>query len=451
MAVSDEFKALCGRFEREFARRPTWLLRAPGRINLIGEHTDYNGYPVLPMAIDHAIRLAVAPGDDAVIELRNAAAEYGNRSFELSDGIPPYGEGDWGNYAKAAVQSLVQLAVQEGRPLDELHGMSCLVDGDVPPAAGLSSSTALVVAFGLAFSSANGLGIGRQAMAERMAEAEHYVGTQGGGMDQAVCLLAREGEALMIDFYPLRATRLAFPEDYCVVAAHSTLRSRKTGEQRLAYNRRVLECTLGTHLLARELGVKPPERLADLGQYVANAETELPRLLHTVLKGHDSLSLRVAAAAFGTDPGRFARQFLRMGDGRLLPMPGDGLKVLSRCRHVFSEAQRTRLAAACLKNRDMARLGQLMNESHASCATDLEVSCYELDQLVGIMRGAGALGARLTGAGLGGFAVALAHADAAERIRRAVEQEFYAHRRAQPQGALFVCRPARGALEEPVQ
>jgi len=449
MAVSDEFSAVRERFGREFSRSAAWFVRAPGRVNLIGEHVDYNGYPVMPLAIVQGVRLAVAPRDDAVIELRNAdGAIYEARSFELADGIAPYEDGDWGNYAKAAVQSLTRLAVEQGRAAGELRGMSCLVHGDVPPAAGLASSTALVVAIGLAFATANRLGLGRRAMAEHMAEAEHYTGTQGGGMDQAACILAHDGHVLKVDFHPLRATHLPFPDDFCIIGAHSTIESRKTAQQRLAYNRRVLECALGTHLLARKLGVKPPERLADLAQYVANAEAELPTILHTTLKGRDSLSLRGAAAAFETDPGRFARQFLRMGDGRLLPMPGDGLKVLSRCRHVFSEALRTRVAEACLKRGDMERLGEVMNESHASCAHDLEVSCYELDQLVDIMRNAGALGARLTGAGFGGFAIALAHTDAAKGILQAVRQEFHAHRPAAPKGALFVCRPAQGAIEE---
>jgi N-acetylgalactosamine kinase len=449
MAVSDEFSTVRERFEREFSRPAEWFVRAPGRVNLIGEHVDYNGYPVLPMAITQGVRLACAPRDDAVVELCNADGFiYEARSFELSDGIPAYEDGDWGNYAKAAVQSLTRLALERGRAAGELRGLSCLVHGDVPPAAGLSSSTALVVGVGLVFAAVNRLEIGRQAMAERMAEAEHYVGTQGGGMDQAACLLAREGHVLKVEFGPLRATRLPFPADYCIVGAHSTIEARKTAQQRLAYNRRVLECALGAHLLGRALSVEAPQRLADLARYVANAETELPRLLHTTLKGRDSLSLRGAAAVFETDPGRFARQYLRMGDGRLLPMPGDGLKVLSRCRHVFSEARRTHVAESCLKKGDMARLGQVMDESHASCAEDLEVSCYELNQLVEIMRDAGALGARLTGAGFGGFAIALAHTDAAKGILQAVRQDFYAHRPAPPKGAFFVCRPAQGAIEQ---
>ncbi len=452
MELSEELNSLKEAFPQRFdGAQPTHLIRAPGRINLIGEHTDYNGFPVLPMAIDPAIRVAVAPRDDAAVELRDVAQiTYGDRRFPVSDAIASYDQGDWGNYAKAAVQSLAQLAAEEGRAPGELRGMSCLVDGDIPSAAGLSSSTALVVAMGLAFSAVNGLGVGRRRMAERMAVAEHYVGTQGGGMDQAVCLLAREGEALKIDFFPLRATRYPFPADYVIVAAHSTVRAKKTGQHRLLYNRRVLECRIGAHLLARRLEVDPPERLADLACRVSNPATDLPALLDEAMEGRESLSLRRAAALFDTDAGRFMRSFLRLEDGRLLPMPGDGLKVLQRCRHVFGEAERTERAAECLKAGDMAGFGRLMDASHRSCAQDYEISCYELDQLAGLMREAGALGARLTGAGFGGFTIGLVHRDRVAAVQHAVIEGFYVPRGQETDGNVFVFEPQEGALDQRV-
>jgi len=424
-------------------------------VNLIGEHVDYNGYPVLPLAVPQAVRLAAAPRGDTAVRLHNAAeAAFGDRSFDVAETIPPSEIGDWGNYAKAAVESLTRLAIEQGRPAGTLHGMDCLVHSDLPPASGLSSSTALVVAVGLAFAAVNRLPLEPHAMAERMAEAEHYVGTQGGGMDQAACLLARRGYVLKVEFHPLRAAHLPFPPGHCIIAAHSTVQARKTAEQRLAYNRRVIECRVGAHLLARALGVRasgaaPARRLSDLAPLVADAEEELPRRLHALVDGREGLAPADAADALGMDPARFAQTFLRMSDGRILSVPADGLKVLSRCRHVFSEAARTRRAERCLETGDMPALGRLMDQSHASCAADMEVSCPELDQLVGIMRNAGALGARLTGAGLGGFAVALAPVGAADDILRALRRDFYARRPPAPDGALFVCRPAQGAVEEP--
>lgn len=452
MALPKELSRLAEQFGSRFdGRRPSWLIRAPGRINLIGEHTDYNGFPVLPMAIDRAIRMAVAPRDDGAVVLKNVASSlYEDRQFKLAEAATPYASGDWGNYVKAAVQSLLELAFEEGRELDGLRGISCLVDGDIPTAAGLSSSTGLVVASGLAFCGANHLSLGRRAMADRMAEAEHYVGTQGGGMDQAVCLLAREGEALKIDFFPLRVVRLPFPPDHRIIAAHSTVRAKKTGQHRLRYNRRVLECKVGVHLLARQLGVEPPERLADLAEHARQSLAELSELIGQAVEGREGLSLRRAAALLDIDPGRFTRQFLRMTDGQLLPMPGEGLKVLPRCRHVFSETERTERAAACLKDGDLSGFGRLMDESHRSCARDYEISCYELDQLVGLMRDAGALGARLTGAGFGGFAICLVHRDRVAAVERALEGEFYAPRDLPAEGNVFVFQPVEGALEEPL-
>ena len=452
MPMPAETARLVEQFASAFGgRRPRWLVRVPGRINLIGEHTDYNGFPAMPMALDRTIRLAVAPREDGLIELKDADnVLYPDRQFELEPALPPFAGGDWGNYVKAAVQSLVGLALEEGRTIEGLKGMSCLVDGDIPAAAGLSSSTALVVASALAFCGVNAMAVGRRSLAERMAEAEHYVGTQGGGMDQAACLLAREGEVLKTDFFPLRTVRLPFPADHCIVAADSMVRARKTREQRLDYNRRVLECNIGAQLLARQMGVPPVKRLAELAPHVEEASTELPDVLLRAFDGRETLSLRRAAGLFETDAGRFARQFLRMKDGRLMPMPGDGLKVFQRCRHVFTEAERTEQAAECLRRGDMERLGRLMDESHRSCARDYEISCYELDHLVDLMRKAGALGARLTGAGFGGFAIGLVRRDRQQQVCDALEREFYAKRGPVGAGHLLVVQPAAGALEEPL-
>jgi N-acetylgalactosamine kinase len=450
MTIPEDLSPLADAFGKEFGRAPRWLIRAPGRINLIGEHTDYNGFPCMPMAIDRAIRVAAAPRENGVVEVRDVARTlYPPVQFAVAREIPAGAPGEWANYVRAGVQGMVELAAAEGRDAPDLHGMSCLVHGDIPPAAGLSSSTALVVASGLAFSAVNGLSCGRHDMADRMARAEHYVGTQGGGMDQAVCLLGREGEVLKVDFFPLRIAHVPFPREYCIVAAHSTVQSRKTGEQKLAYNRRVLECRVSADLLARRLGEEPPERLADLVTGSGHKPEDLLRILERMLQGRDSLGLRRAATLFGIDPGRFVRRYLRMKDGRLLPMPGDGLRVLQRCRHVFSEAARVEQAVSCLKTLDMTGLGRLMDESHRSCAADYEVSCYELDQLVDVMRGAGALGARLTGAGFGGFAIGLVASEEAGRLSRELEELFYVPRHTAMAGNVFVFRPEEGAVEEP--
>ncbi|MFO7958681.1 MAG: galactokinase [Candidatus Brocadiia bacterium] len=426
--------ALDHAFEAGFdGRQASFYVSAPGRINLIGEHTDYNGFPVLPMAIGRAIRLAVRPRDDRRIVLRNAEPDpYPERTFFLGSDVEPYGAGNWGDYVKAAVQSLTRLALEQGSGPDDLRGMDCLVQGDIPPAAGLSSSTALVVASGLAFGAVNNLGLSRHQMAERMADAEHYVGTRGGGMDQAACLLGRPDCALKIDFFPLRVRPVPFPPDYRVVAAHSTVSARKTAEHRRAYNRRVLECQLGVRVLKRHFGRESAEHLADFDAPVR----ELLAVLREALNGDECLA-----------PG----QALRWTDEEMkdqlddLDDPAEELKVLPRCRHVLTEAERTATAAACLEQGAVVEFGRLMDESHVSCAEDYEISCPELDELTALMREAGALGARLTGAGFGGFAVALVHCARAEEVRQAVRDRFYGARGLSENGRLFVFRPAAGA------
>ncbi len=440
MTVSSEFGPLLERFRTAFPRSgPLWCVRAPGRINLIGEHTDYNGFPVMPMAIDRAVRIVCAPRSDRVVDLRDAnEADYGPRRFAVSRRIEPFDAGDWGNYVKAAVQGLVAHTVASGGRPGDLRGMTCVVDGDIPVEAGLSSSTAVVVASALAFARVNGLRIRRRNMAELTAEAEHYVGTRGGGMDQAACLLGEEGKALKVDFFPLRAQPVPFPRDFCIVAAHSTVSARKAGGRREAYNKRVAECAVGVHLLARALGTPPQRRLADLTRLRPGVgPDEYLELLHRETGGREALDEAEAARLCGTDTAEFRARYALGEDGLF--------KVMARCRHVLTEADRTERAARALQAGRVEEVGRLMDESHASCAGDYEVSCPELDELVGLMRREGALGARLTGAGFGGFAIALVRLTDAERLKQALLAGFYGRDGREADGRLFVFRPAKGS------
>jgi galactokinase len=439
MSFRTEFGPLVEQFRAAFpGRAPAFCVRAPGRINLIGEHTDYNGFPVMPMAIDRAVRVVAGPSPGRTVELRDAnAAAYGPRRFSLAPRIEPYEPGDWGNYVKAAVQGMVEHCLSAGRRIEDLHGISCVVDGDIPVEAGLSSSTAVVVASALAFARVNGLRLPRRRMAELTAEAEHYVGTRGGGMDQAACLLGERGKALKIDFFPLRAEAVPFPQDCCIVAAHSTVFAKKTGGRREAYNRRVAECALGVRILSRAVGAPVPARLADLVRARGGTPERYVELLAGTLGGREVLGEAEAARLCGMGVGAFRAQFPVCADG--------GFRVVARCRHVLTEADRTERAARALRAGRVQELGRLMDESHGSCARDYEVSCPELDELVALMRGAGAYGARLTGAGFGGFAIALARLSDAGQIRQAVEAGFYAPRGAEAAGRVFVFQPTAGA------
>jgi len=438
--------------------RPVCCVVAPGRINLIGEHTDYNGFAVLPIAIDRAIYAVVAPLHEPVVELHSAEPEcFGPRRFAVQADVEPYEPGDWGNYVKAAVQSLVRRRLQEGRDLQGLCGMRCLIAGTIPRSSGVASSSALVIASALAFMAVNapagGLELSeevRRSLAEQMAQAEHYVGTQGGGMDQAACLTARSGCAVRIDFFPLKARTVAFPGDHVVLAADSTVRAGKALDKRLAYNRRVVECRIGTELLARRLGARSAERLADLcAPRGRHSGAELMALLQEITGGRASLSPGQAAALLDMSGQEFTERMMRMKNGSLLPAPDDGLKVLPRCRHVFAEAWRVEEAVCRLEDRRMAELGRLMDASHRSCALDYEVSVPELDRLTELMRSGGALGARLTGAGFGGFAVALIRSDQAPALRERLSREFYEPRGASADDNVHAFAPCGGAAVLP--
>src|SRR5207249_28805 len=195
---------------------PVHVVRAPGRVNLIGEHIDYCGLPVFPMALRQSVRIAFQPRSERETRLVNRDSRFAPSAFVMSESIPPAPAGDWGNYARAAARALAER-------FPDLRGVDALVDSDLPIAAGLSSSSALVVAMALALMHANGVTVPSLELMELLGRGERYVGTAGGGMDQAIILGARAGCASRIDFHPLRLTPTAVPADWQVLAAFGQL------------------------------------------------------------------------------------------------------------------------------------------------------------------------------------------------------------------------------------
>jgi galactokinase len=398
-------EALAARFAARYGRPPTVLVRAPGRVNLIGEHTDYNGLPVLPFAIDREIRLAAAPRDDGRVAVATASERFPPRDYALAPRIAPGRAGDWANYHRAGAQGLIDALG------GAVRGGDFLVEGDVPPGAGLSSSSALVVGSMLALLAVSGRDLPRHALAELAATAERYVGTHSGGMDQAVCLLAQPGHALRIDFFPLRTRPVPIPPGAAFVVCHSLVEAQKSGAARDAYNQRVRQGGLACRIFDRLLGGGPP--LANLGELRRRVPD---RRLHEWVA-------HFTAAEPPPDP-----------------------VLVRRVRHVLSEAERVDAAEQALAQGDWRHLGALMDASHASCRDDYEISCDQLEALVAAARAAGALGARLTGAGFGGCTINLVRAGEAERFVARMEETFY---RGRPEAAArehcFVVLPSGGA------
>jgi galactokinase len=366
-------------FETSFGRAPTIAARAPGRVNLIGEHIDYHGLPVLPFAIDRAVTVLAAPaiaGNASrarfVTMAAGLPAVWGVADeFDLRRPLVAIGGGDWRDYARAAARWLVDTTGAE-------RGMDALVTSDLPMASGLSSSSALVVACALAFARVNDLAVGRVRLAHELALAEQFAGTRGGGMDQAASLLSRAGHVSFVSFEPLRVEYVPFPDEAVVIVVDSGERAAKSGTARRAYNER------------RAAGVEALRRVAASLDAVGSSYATL---------------LRERAAA---DLVEAAEEVL---DGALL----------GPFRHTVREACRVDAAAAALRRGDIPALGRLLVASHRSLRDDLAVSTERLDAIVEVALHAGALGARLTGAGFGGSAIALADAGRAAPVREALE------------------------------
>lgn len=386
-------------YREAYGTVPTAVAFAPGRVNLIGEHIDYTGLGVLPMALQRGVTVAFRGRDDDLVNIRSTARGYAPRRFALRAPIPPYPSGDWGNYVKAAAQALLAR-------FDVCRGMDAVVESQVPVAAGLSSSSALVVAVALALLWVAGESYDPIELAALLAEGERYVGTRGGGMDQAVALAGRAGMAVRIDFDPLRVRHLPVPAEWRFVVASSLTAAEKSGAAQRVYNRRTVECREALEAVVRAVGLD----VREVG-YAGLLE-------------------------------RFSGEELLMAAGRVL----EG-RLLRRFRHVVSEGGRVVGAEQALRTRDLRAFGALMTASHASLRDDYDVSTPELDALVDVALEAGAAGARLTGAGLGGCVVALTDAGNTDRVLRALVEGFYSPRGA-PQAlddVLFVATPSDGA------
>jgi galactokinase len=290
------------------------------------------------------------------------------------------------------------------------RGIDAVIDSTVPVAAGLSSSSALVIATALALAGSNDLQPDPIELAELMAAAEQYVGTRGGGMDQAISAGATAGCAARVEFTPLRLEHVPVPADWRFVVAHSLVQAHKSGGAREGYNRRRGETEEARAMVASHLSLPASE--------VASYRDLLDRV-----PGPEALAAGEAC------------------------LQGDLLK---RFRHVVTERERVTRAEVAMRSAALTSFGMLMNGSHASLAEDYEVSIPELDELVGIAREAGAAGARLTGAGMGGCIVALCSGDNVNVVLQAIRERYYAARGRLDDldDHLFVAEPAQGASIE---
>ncbi len=352
-------------FRAAYGGEPTLRVQAPGRVNLIGEHTDYNDGFVLPCAIDFGTRIAARPrppGDD---QIQIVAADHDGEidRFRCAAHIPRREPGTWANYARG----MVQMLVARGLPLG---GADLAVAGNVPQGAGLSSSASFEVAVGQAFKALYGLALTptELALAAQRAENE-FVGCNCGIMDQLISARGEAGHALLIDCRSLESTPVPVPGDLAVMIVHSRV---KRGLVDSEYNTRRQQCEAA----ARHYGV-PALRDLDLAALEAGAA------------GLSDVTYR-------------------------------------RARHVVTENARTLAAAEALAAGDLAALGVLMAASHTSMRDDFEITVPAVDRLVEVLQQAIGPqgGARMTGGGFGGCVVALLPWARVDTVRAAVEAGY---------------------------
>lgn len=428
--VRTRYENLLKIHRRTFGDQPAAIIRAPGRIELLGGHTDYNGCPVIPMAIDKDIVVAASKRTDRKIVIQSVEPRFPKREFIIERQISSFPAGDWGNYVKAAVQGLVDHYGQKNHPTKTFAGFNLTVSGNIPAAAGLSSSSALVVVSALTFLHINSLQFKKLALAQLLAQAEKYVGTQGGGMDQTISLLGRANQVLKIEFNPYAITEIPLPPDFQIVAAHSLVYAPKTESAMDKYNRRAIECRLATALInhyfkrtfQREfqillIGDLTEEKtgLADK-EILGHCQTALIEKIYTYQTVAGILELDIAAVQ---------QKYCLRRDQSVFPEPADGFKLYARFYHIFTEWKRVLMAAGKLTEGNLIEFGRLMNESQASSRDNYELSIPEIDQLVSLSRKNGSLAARLSGAGFGGITLHLMRKSQTQQFIEQLRDEYY--------------------------
>ncbi|XP_064785232.1 N-acetylgalactosamine kinase isoform X1 [Oncorhynchus masou masou] len=447
-------------FEKKYGEPPLFYARAPGRVNLIGEHIDYCGYAVLPMAIEQSILAAVTVNDSKKIYLANTEPKYKDFTVSSEDIEIDKDNPQWYYYFLCGVKGIqvshVDSAyyflcgvkgIQEHLGKVTLSGMKCVVDGTIPASSGLSSSSALVCCAALLTMEVNHKSLNKVALAEISAKCERYIGTEGGGMDQSISFLAEEGTAKLIEFHPLRASDVRLPEGAVFVISNCCVEMNKAATSH--FNIRVVECRIATKMLAKARGLEWG-RLLKLSQVQAELEASLEEMLRLVAEvlHPEPYSREEVCKALGITTEQLCTDLLSPNTQHVAQF-----KLYQRARHVYGEAARVlRFKSVCDEApsapNGVQRLGDLMKQSHASCRDLYECSCPELDQLVEICLQSGAVGSRLTGAGWGGCAVSMVPTDKVESFLKSVRELYYTAdpRRAQlEKHSLFVTKPGGGA------
>ncbi|CAG8438315.1 4783_t:CDS:2 [Ambispora gerdemannii] len=458
---------------------PSFIARSPGRVNLIGEHIDYTGFGVLPMAISRDVLIAVSYNDDddngeIVVEVSNMQnTRYPDRKFvylgkeRVVDIENEEGVVEWSNYFKCGYKGVLQHL-----KLDHPKGMRCLIDGNVPEGSGLSSSAAFTCCAVLATCFANNAQLNKIQLTEIAASCERFIGLGTGNMDQTASICSLLDHALYVEFLPtLTATPIKLPftnPPLAFVIANTLVKADKVTTAPTNYNLRVVEAKIAAYYLGRQLFNTDCEILrnvvdlydSDNHEKVVTVEKlnallrEIDRLFE---KKHEGYRLSELSILLGLDISEIKCRFI----GQYI-IRAETFHLYKRAKHVIEESLRVlKFYEACVRGCDaddedskseelFDTLGKLMNQSHISCRDLYDCSCKELDDLVEICLENGAKGSRLTGAGWGGCTVSLVPLNIVNSFIRNVREKYYQPRfpnlsEAELDDVIFAATPGSGA------
>lgn len=435
-ALVDEISKLVKFFTNKTGERPEFVAKCPGRVNLIGEHIDYCGYPVFPMAIEKHVLLAV----------KSSTTSPSLRIFNLQDKLYPDFETEWAGLQVVSPPSWKDYVLCGIKGIDEKindnnnspKGLTFAISGNIPPAAGLSSSSAIVCSSAVStwYSLNSHETMVKETFASNCAKFERMIGTAGGGMDQAIQFLAQQGSAGYVQFQPrLSYTPINLPKGAKFYISHSGASCNKGTTSH--FNTRVLETRLAAAILAvhNNIALSSFDGEVTLSKVQDSLKASFSEMINQVEKFicKKSYSLQDTLDALKSDNLSETLKLISSSNhARLVSLVDESMvyKIQQRAQHVFTEASRvesfknTCLATDLTDQDKLTQLGQLMNESHTSCRDLYECSCDQLDELVRVSRECGAIGARLTGAGWGGCMIALVKASQSTEYEANMRKHF---------------------------
>lgn len=489
------YKSVINLFKEEFDTEPEFLARSPGRVNLMGDHIDYNKFSVLPMAIDADVIAAVGCSDDTEVVLVNTDKSFQSEVFEL----PANGavieidkaKHTWGNYFKCAMIVAHHYILEKFPDYVDggkkpLRGMKLAFNGTVPTGGGLSSSAAFCVTSTLAILRANGVkSISKEELTRITVVSEHYVGVNTGGMDQCASIYGEKGKTLLVQFKPKLVgipfdAPLIKPHEMVFLISNSLVKANKHETAPRDYNLRVVEMAISAEMYAKHFGLKLDKdsnlstgSMRDFmdkyfevylkadawdGSDIKIGEKRLNEMLAITEKlfnekEKEGFTTSEAAEKIGISVEEFTETFLSK-----FPVKYEKLKIYQRSKHVYAEALRVLEVLSLFQSHSTAadgdkflrEFGRILNESHRSLDIYNGSVTPELNELCDISTSNGAYGARVTGAGFGGSVVHMTTVDKLPNVIKALKEQYYNKRlpdlsEAELLEALVVSKPAAGS------